>query len=154
MPEIKTTLTALKQGLRITIGPPVVVRVVAEAAPGSYPVEYRLLNGKGEPIPPTHYRLTMPNGEVKTGESDANGYIRYLDNPHAGKTTLVLLDKGGHPIEILLTDHDDKPVGNKPYRLHLSNGSVLEGTSDADGFIRHPENDHDGEAHLVLPDYT
>jgi hypothetical protein len=134
---------------------PDVVKIIPDSPPGTlFPISYRLITPEGKPIPPTHYQLTLPNGEVKTGESDQDGYVRYPDNPHPGKATLVLIDRGNFPIEILLTDHDETPLANKPYRLRMPDGSMREGISDSEGYIRHPDNDHEGDAHLVLPDYA
>jgi uncharacterized protein (DUF2345 family) len=154
MPETKATPAQLMQGITLKLGLPHVVQIAPPVKVGAHPIEFRLLNAKGDPMPPMPYKLTLPNGEVKTGQSDAQGYVRYLENPDPGQAKLVILDKGGHPIEILLTDASDAPMPNKPYRLTMPNGAVHEGVSDADGFIRHPENDHEGEAHLTLTDYS
>jgi uncharacterized protein (DUF2345 family) len=153
--EFKTTRQVLKQGLKLPIGAGHVVKVIPDGEPGKlYPIEYRLINPKGLPIPPTQYSLTFPNGDVKTGMSDQDGYIRYPDNPHAGTAKLVLLDRGSKPIEILLTDQDEKPMPNKPYRMRMPDGSLREGVSDAEGYIKHADNDDDGDVHLTLTDYA
>jgi uncharacterized protein (DUF2345 family) len=155
MPETKVSLPIAKNGIRLALGQAHVVKIIPAPPPGAlFPIEYRLVNPRGEPIPPTHYRLTLPNGEVKTGESDRDGYVRCLDNPHPGTATLVLIDRGNFPIEIRLTDHDERPLPNKPYRLRMPDGSFREGVSDSDGYIRHPDNDHEGDAHLALTDYA
>jgi len=40
-------------------------------------------------------------------------------------------------IEIELVDEDDEPVPGKVYKITLSDGSVIEGTLDGEGFARH-----------------
>lgn len=155
MPETKATAAQLAQGIKLRLGVPHVVQLLPPPVPGqTFPIEFRLLNGKGKPIPPTQYKLILPDGETKTGESDADGYVRYLENTQPGTAKLLLIDKGGHPIEILLTDHEEKPMLNKPYRLTMPDGYIHEGVSDASGFIKHPENEAGGEAKLTLPDYS
>lgn len=153
--EFKTTQGILKNGLKLPIGIGHVVKVIPDGPPGKlYPIEYRLVTPKGKPIPPTQYKLTFPNGEVKSGTTDADGYVRYPDNPHAGTAKLVLLDRGSKPIEIKLTDADEKPMPNKPYKIRMPDGSIREGVSDAEGKILHEDNDDDGEVHLTLTDYA
>lgn len=153
--EFKTTRQVLKSGLKLTIGADHVVKVIPDGVPGKlYPIEYRLLTPKGRPIPPTQYSLTFPDGEVKTGMSDKEGYVRYPDNPHPGTAKLVLLEPGRNPIEILLTDQDQKPMPNKPYRMRMPDGSLREGVSDAEGYIRHADNDDEGDVNLTLTDYA
>lgn len=153
--EFKTTKQVLKDGLKLPIGFGHVVKVIPDGVPGKlYPIEYRLLTPKGQPIPPTQYRLTFPNGEVKSGESDKDGYVRYPNNPHAGTAKLVLLDRGSKPIEILLTDHEENPLPNKPYKIRMPDGSLREGVSDSEGYINHADNDDDGDVHLTLTDYA
>ncbi len=155
MSETKVTSEQATKGIRLALGGAHVVKLIPQPPPGAlFPIEYRLINSKGKPLPPTKYRITFPNGETQSGTSDQDGYIRYPDNPHPGTSRLVLLDSGNHPIEILLTDHAEQPMPNMPYRLRMPDGSLKEGVSDSDGYIRHPENDHEGDAHLTLPDYA
>jgi hypothetical protein len=59
------------------------------------PIEYRLLDGKGNPLPPTRYKVTLPDGKVKSGTSDADGFIRIPDNTASGQAKLEILDKEG-----------------------------------------------------------
>jgi hypothetical protein len=135
------------------------------------PIEYRLLDGKGNPLPPTAFKVTLPDGTFKTGKSDAEGFIRIPDNKQKGQAKLELLDpdeknperiaaflspvaKGKHPIEIKLADSNDKAMPEMAFRLKLPDGSVKEGKSDKDGFIRFPDNEQQGEMELVLTAFT
>lgn len=153
--EFKTTRRILKSGLKLPIGSGHVVKVIPDGEPGKlYPIEYRLVTPKGLPVPPTHYRLTFPDGEVKTGLSDKEGYVRYPANPHPGTAKLELIVPGRNPIEILLTDQDERPVPNKPYRIRMPDGSLREGVSDAEGYIKHVDNDEEGDVNLTLTDYA
>jgi hypothetical protein len=132
------------------------------------PIEYRLLDGKGNPLPPTPFKVTLPDGTVKTGKSDAQGFIRIPDNTQTGQAKLEILDPGESdpaklaafapapapgkkPIEIALVDAEDKPLADTPFKLKLPDGSVKEGRSDGDGFIRFPDNELAGDMELLLP---
>lgn len=62
-----------------------------------------------------------------------------------------LSTKEKRPIEIALVDADDKPLAATAFRLKLPDGSVKEGKSDADGFIRIPDNELSGDMELQIP---
>ena len=53
-------------------------------------VEVQLVNVRGEPQGDVRFELTLPSGEVKTGTSAADGYIRISGLPQAGEAKLVL----------------------------------------------------------------
>lgn len=53
-------------------------------------------------------------------------------------------------IEVRLVDSSDAPLADLPYRLTFSDGSFLEGKSDTDGFVRHPDKRCEGSFKLVL----
>jgi hypothetical protein len=131
------------------------------------PIEYRLLDGLGNPMPPTPFRVTLPDGSVRTGKSDAEGFVRVPDNTLKGQARLELLDPnetnperiaafappvdpGKHPIEVQVTDAQGEPMPNAPFRIKLPDGSVREGKSDGEGFIRFPDNTQTGEMEFAL----
>lgn len=135
------------------------------------PIEYRLLDGKGKAMPPTPFRVTLPDGSFKTGKSDTDGFIRIPDNRQKGQAKLELLDpdesdperiaaflspppKGKHPIAIRLIDVEDNVLPQRAFRLKLPDGEIKEGKSDAEGFIRFPDNEQTGELELVLTDFA
>lgn len=54
------------------------------------------------------------------------------------------------PIEFHLVDAAGKPMGGVDYEVILPDGTSRTGKSDAEGFIRFPDNTHEGEAKLKL----
>ncbi len=56
------------------------------------PIEFQLLDGKGNPMPPTSFKVILPDGTAKTGKSDKDGFIRIPDNRQKGQAKLELLD--------------------------------------------------------------
>ena len=129
-----------------------------------FPIEIQLVDGTGTPFPPTAYRLTLPDGQVKEGTSDDKGFIRYLENTQEGEATVEMeIEKeegetaapagnGAHPIEIKLMDPEGKALTHAGYRITLPDGKPNEGRSDEEGYIRIPDNDAEGEFQLVLTD--
>jgi len=55
-------------------------------------VEIQLVNVRGEPQGGVRFVLTLPSGEVKTGTSAADGYIRISGLQQVGEAKLVLPD--------------------------------------------------------------
>jgi hypothetical protein len=53
-------------------------------------VEVQLVNVRGEPQGGVRFELTLPSGEVKTGTSAADGYIRISGLQQVGEAKLVL----------------------------------------------------------------
>jgi len=53
-------------------------------------VEVQLVNARGEPQGGVRFELTLPSGEVKTGTSAADGYIRISGLQQVGEAKLVL----------------------------------------------------------------
>lgn len=135
------------------------------------PIEFRVVDGKGNPIPPTPFKVTLPDGTVKQGMSDEAGFIRVPDNRQKGVAKLELLDPAEtdpakiaafapaakasdkRPIEIELADEKGGAIAFAPFRLKLPDGSVKQGKSDAKGFIRIPDNEQTGDMELVLTDF-
>lgn len=135
------------------------------------PIEFRLLDGKGNPMPPTPFKVTLPDGTAKTGKSDKEGFIRIPDNRQKGQAKLELLDAdesdpaklaafaptpttGKKPIEVKLTDSKGAPMADKAFLIKLPDGSEKKGKSDSQGFIRIPDNTQDGEFELVLTEFS
>jgi hypothetical protein len=128
------------------------------------PIEFRLVDENGVPLAPTPFQLALPDGTVKEGESDADGFIRVPDNTQRGETTLLLINANEAladsekaasfgqpvPIEILLEDSQGNPLADTGFRLTFPDGTVEEGVSDGDGFIRFPDNEQTGEMELAL----
>jgi hypothetical protein len=138
-----------------------------------FPLVFELVNAGGKPLPPTPFRVTLPDGSVKDGLSDSKGFIRFPDNAHPGQAKLILFDPkkgpppppasqasptpptassppGHHPIEIRLVDGEGKALPDTGFKITLPDGAVKEGKSDGDGFIRIPENLQSGDLTLAL----
>jgi len=60
------------------------------------PIEFHLVDSEGKPMAGIGYEAVLPDGTLKTGESDAEGFIRFPDNIHAGDAKLKLFPKQGH----------------------------------------------------------
>lgn len=130
-----------------------------------YPITFELLNASGKPLPPTPYEITLPDGSKRTGTSGEDGFIRYEYNRTPGKAKLKLLpgqvvkklapdkplgsDPEKFPITITLTNGKGDPLPDFPYALVLANGKRLEGRSDSDGIISHPDNLVPGDVKLL-----
>lgn len=128
------------------------------------PIEFRLVDDNGDPLPPTPFQLSLPDGTVKEGESDADGFIRVPDNTQRGETTLLLINANEAladaekaasfgqpvPIEILMEDAQGKPLADTGFRLTFPDGTVEDVVSDGEGFIRFPDNEQTGEMELAL----
>ncbi len=56
-----------------------------------FPIEFKLVTGGGDPLGPTDYQLTLPDGQVLTGTSDQDGFVRVPDNKQSGEVKLVLV---------------------------------------------------------------
>lgn len=162
-------LPSLPEGLAMPAFP-VLPELVEK--PELIPIEFRLLDGLGKPLPPTFFRVSLPDGSERTGKSDDQGFIRIPDNTQKGESKLELLDHepapgaiagaasaaqtsadAKHPIEIKLVDGGGKAMPEAGYRIKLSNGQELKGKSDAEGFIRIPDNMQGGELELILTDF-
>ncbi len=130
-----------------------------------YPITFELLSSNGKPLSPTPYEIVLPDGSKRSGTSGADGFIKYLTNRTPGKAKLKLLpgnkvkvvepengesESNKFPIEIELQSSLGKPLANQAYTLILSDGESIEGVSDAQGFIRHPDNEVPGEVELLL----
>jgi hypothetical protein len=131
------------------------------------PIEYRLLDGKGNPMPPTPFKITLPDGTVESGKSDADGFIRVPDNTQQGQAKLEILDPndtdpaklaafappkppGKHPIELALVNAQGEPLANAEWKLKLPDGSTRQGKTDATGRVSAPDNETEGDAELTL----
>lgn len=58
--------------------------------PDEHQIEVQLVNARGEPQSGVRFELTLPDGEVKTGTSAADGYIRISGLQQTGEAMLVL----------------------------------------------------------------
>ncbi len=130
--------------------------------PGKYAIHVHLVDQDGAPLKNTPYKLKLSNGSTLEGITDENGHISHPDNLHGGEFDLIIPSNSVHPspptcenphfIEIKLVDSANQPLRQTQYRLKLSDGSVLDGRSDGDGFIRYLDNTCGGPIELTLLD--
>ncbi|MDB5105355.1 MAG: hypothetical protein JWP91_3044 [Fibrobacteres bacterium] len=61
-----------------------------------HPIEFRLTDGAGKSIADAEYEVVLPDGTVRRGKSDADGFVRIPDNLHPGEARLKLIPKHIH----------------------------------------------------------
>jgi hypothetical protein len=100
--------------------------------------DHRLKKSLGMPNKP-------PEGELEPleFEDQATGEFRSLGSPVNKKPE-------PHPIEFQLADPAGKTIADAESEVILPDGSVRRGSTGADGFVRIPDNMHNGEARLSL----
>jgi hypothetical protein len=93
-------------------------------------------------------RVDRPSGETQLLEAfDEAGESLNLGSPVPGAAEKP---KKKLPIEFLLTDPQGRPMPGVAYAAVLPDGKGYRGKSDAEGYIRFPDNIHPGEAKLKL----
>ncbi|HZV00719.1 MAG TPA: hypothetical protein VFF73_28650 [Planctomycetota bacterium] len=120
-------------------------------------IEVELLDEDGEPLAKEPYRITLPNGEVRTGEVNEDGRVRLDDIPEGmcqvalpehDQDDFVFANKAWVELEIL--DQDGLPLAGEVYQVRLPDGTVRYGRVDEDGLARVDEIP-EGDCVVMLP---
>jgi hypothetical protein len=86
--EMETLEVLDAGGEPVNIGSPV---PGAPAPKKKVPVEFRLVDAEGNPMAGVAFEAILPDGKGASGNSDAEGFIRFPDNIYPGETKLKLV---------------------------------------------------------------
>ncbi len=143
-------------------------------------VGVQLFDFDGQPVPGTRYEIDLPDGTMRSGTLDSEGYAR-VDHIESGQCKVRFFDvpenrvwrqssadtDRGRPdrdrhfrdrdglatddwIQIVVADETGNPVGGIEYQLVLADGSTEGGTVPDDGVLR-LENIEPGSCKLSFP---
>jgi hypothetical protein len=111
-------------------------------------IEIELLDEDDRGVAREPYWVRLPDGQVREGRLDENGFVR-IDAIPCGTCTVrfprtdgpeirlaATQSPGTHWIEIRLLDEVDRPVRDEPYEVRLPDGSIRAGQLDANGRAR------------------
>jgi hypothetical protein len=128
-------------------------------------IELELRDEDDNPVPNEIYWIKLPNGILREGRLDANGFVR-LDQipcgicsvrfPKFDKPDVQWLAAQSGPardwLEIVLLDSADRPVPNSPFIVEQPGGAVHKGTLDQNGKAR-LEGIPRGSCKVSFPDF-
>lgn len=112
-------------------------------------IELELRDEDDNPVPNEIYWIKLPDGTLREGRLDANGFVR-LDKIPCG-TCSVRFPKFDKPdvqwlaaqtgpardwLEIVLLDSAGRPVPNSTYSVELPGGAIQKGNLDKNGKAR------------------
>ncbi len=114
---------------------------------GAFLIELQIVTGAGDPVPDRAWELTLPDGAVRTGRSDEQGFVRARTKV-AGEARLRLpeIDPSPKPVpkptpapqkqrfRLRLCDEAWNPLAKAPCTVFLDAGGASMQTGD-DGFI-------------------
>ena len=138
----------------------------AGAAPGPNDVSVTLEDSSGNPVPSVDWKVTLPDGTVKTGKTGDDGKVSVagaqqgqfklelpsLDGGSAGAQTGGDTKANPGDVAVTLKDSDGNPVGGVKWQVSLPDNTTKSGTTGDDGKISVTGTQMSGQYKIVLPD--
>ena len=135
---------------------PVDSDVIPSASHDDHWIELEVTDEDGEPAAGQPYWLRLPDGELREGKLDKDGFLRVesivqgsceVRFPGVDEAELAApprqspasREEASAWIEIELCDEDGHPVPDQPYGLVTPDGRTRQGRSDKNGFAREEE---------------